>query len=171
MFAVRVMKLAQLIGLRQVDVARQLGLHREQVYGWASGRKEVPPKHRDALLRLVVGAAFAFLDAGKADTQHETMPSAADHGPAHPSRRQIEQLIDLLATHGLEFQGSGPSWIIPQMIADMQAFATMTEEQLRDPATAAELEDRTARLHLMCKMLCSLGPLPPRIEETIHDRA
>jgi hypothetical protein len=162
------MRLAQLVGVTQADIARALGLSREQPHRWAKGMYPVPPHHLQAVIRQVLAEAFAWLDRGKLDaplegealTQTEA-EAAAGMRPISAARREVEALVSRVTLRYHELDAVGPTVLVPRLIEDLWPYRTMRPEALREPDTARRLVAQLETALAAAKLLARLGPVDP----------
>ena len=99
------MRLARMVGLRQAELARYLGLAREQTNDWARGKRPIPSDHLPMLTKRVIealehaladpaGVSKAALAAVASEIFHENLQALGY--PLYPTLREL--LTQLVAT-------------------------------------------------------------------------
>jgi hypothetical protein len=173
MLAGKLLELANLVGLSQSDIARHFGLTRSQVNLWAKNKRLVPKRYREALVTLVTEAASRCLHQAnpKPGVLGEKYWNAMGVPPGpQPLRERLRTTIDMRLdewmAENLERHGLGPTASVSGVLEALEAYKTMSPEEMRKPANAQRLQALGAYLQEYATMLNRIGPVQELVEET-----
>jgi len=156
MDGIKVLDLAELVGLKQASIAHHFGVTRVQVHRWAHGQRPVPVHHRDELVRLLFNAVRTFLGpwhaaylkavAGIGSPQETSMPLSELKDFAHEERQQIAaRFYEIFVAHMAE-RGEGPVANLAELITEVGAYDSMATELLHKPDHLYRLAELGRRL-------------------------
>ena len=132
MLARSLCELAEHVGLSQTAIARHLGVDRTSVNYWARGHREVPERHRQALLDLV------FEKTKKQEALAKKTWPLGSLRRRHFFRRLLPLILECraenLAGHGLADTVS-----VASFVQQLDHFKGMPQEELYKPETAQKL--------------------------------
>lgn len=172
MLAGKLLEIANLVHLSQSDIARHFGITRSQVNLWAKNKRLVPKRYREALVALVREAASRCL--------HYANPSPGPLAEAYwtamgvppgpqPLRERvwtvIDRRLDEWMAENLERHGLGPTASVSGVLEALEAYKTMSPEEMRKPANAQRLQALSAYLQEYATMLNRIGPVQELVEE------
>jgi len=131
MLAQSLCELAEHVGLSQSAIARHLGVDQANVNYWARGHREVPERHRKALLNLV------FLQAREQAARAKTWPLGSQRR-RHFFRRLLPLILECRAEN-LHAHGLADTVSVASFVQQLDHFKGMPQEELYKPETAQKL--------------------------------
>jgi transcriptional regulator with XRE-family HTH domain len=171
MLATKLLEVANIVGLSQSDVARHFGISRAQIHLWASGKRVVPKKYREALVKLVSEAIQRCLPR-VAKQRPGPLAEAVRHTTGKTSVESLVETINILLeawmAENLEAHGLGPSHSVQSVLEALEDYKTMSSEEMRKPANAQRLRRLSAYLQQYATMLGLIGPILDTEEDDVN---
>jgi len=155
----KLLALATALDISQADIARHLGIGRIQVVRWATGKRPMPTKYREAVWEFLREAFHRRLATGKAPEQR-----GLTAGWIPPQTEPIFQAVTALSLEHAEMHGAGPTAVIGSV---REALAALPDDpkELRKPANTLRLLELCGQLTDASILLAKIGPLQDALEE------
>ena len=144
MYGIALMRLAHLVGLRQVDIAQYLEITRVQVNHWAHGVRPIPEATVPTLVKRIAEAVERSLHAGEAD-----MPTRAD----------LTAVLHDVFTENCHRSGHAPEASLEAFLAEMERYAALTRPQQLEGPKLEHIEKFTAMMLFWFTLVHALLPL------------
>jgi transcriptional regulator with XRE-family HTH domain len=156
MLGIKLLGLAEAVGLTQTAIAEHLGVAPPQVNRWAKGVRAVPEHIRTALTAYVLSAVRHRVD--------ELDASLAGSGPLRQVvivdlRRRLMKLADECLVEDMEAAGEGPTAAIRGGLEVLAPFAKMSQKEMLKSANAARLLQLAEALRTQAALLCRIAPM------------
>ena len=154
----KLLALATSLDISQADIARHLGIGRTKVVRWATGKRPIPTKYREAVWEFIREAFHRRLAAGKSQQRGLTA------GWIAPQVEQIFHAVTELGIEHAELHGEGPTAQIASVRMALNALPDDPKE-LRKPANTLRLLELCEQLTDASILLAKIGPLQDELEE------
>jgi|SRR5215471_7835877 len=174
MDGIKVLQLAEMIGLRQSVIAHHFEVTRVQVNRWAHGNRPIPVRYRDDLMRLLYDAVVKFLGPHHAwylkqaagDVSASTYMTLAEF-KYDSERHHIAKLFyELFLAHMAEI-GKGPTVNLAVLIKTVAAYDSMDIEALHKVEHLHTLAELGRRIMVNAALEIQFGPLLSLVEQGI----
>ena len=178
MHGVKLLTLANVVGLSQSAIASHFGITRVQVHRWAHGQRPIPQHYLAPLMELVY-QAYKRYDAALGQTgdafrqffvQGEELFEGSVSDLLDPTfhelravrtkhRALVRELLEQCIEENMELRGEGATASIASILVALEAFKDVRPTDLRKPIHAERLAELARSLAVYADIAGQLGPL------------
>ncbi len=169
MHGVKLLALADIVGLSQSAIAAHFGINRSQVNRWARGQRQIPQRFLSSLMDLVFQAAKCSL-AQLTPNGFITLAEIRDLPTRETLCTQITELLLECINENMELDRRGPTASVASTLVALEAFQGMSPADMRKPVNTQRLVELATYLLTYGKMVSQLGPILDLVsEEDLND--
>lgn len=147
MYGVALMRLAHLVGLRQVDITQYLGITSVQANHWAKGIRPIPEATVPTLVKKIAEAVERYLHAG--ETSWLWLADRAD---------LTAVLRDVFAENCHRY-GHAPAPSLESFLEEVRRYAALSRPQQLEGPKLEHIERYTAAMQCWFETSYTLRPL------------
>lgn len=144
MYGAALIRLANLVGVRQADIARHLGITRVQVNHWAHCVRPIPEASVPPLVEAIRAAVERCLQAGE---------------PGSPTQAELTDVLRDVFAENCHRYGHAEAPTLEAFLEEMRRYAALTSPQRRAGPQLEHIEKLTAIMLCWFGLLDALRPL------------
>jgi hypothetical protein len=155
MYGVALMRLAHLVGLRQVDITQYLGITSVQANHWAKGIRPIPEATVPTLVKKIAEAVERSLHAGE-----KNMPTQAD----------LTAVLYEVFGENCHRYGHAPAPSLEAFMQEVRRYSVLTRPQQLDGPTLEHIEKIMAAVLFWLELQDALSPLLrlfPEVDQSV----
>ena len=147
MYGVALMRLAHLVGLRQVDITQYLGITSVQVNHWAKGVRPIPEATVPTLVKKIAEAVERYLQAGEMSGQQQ------------PTRADLTAVLREVFAENCYRYGHAPAPSLEAFLEEVRRYAALSRPQQLEGPKLEHIEKYVAAMHCWFETSYTLRPL------------
>jgi DNA-binding transcriptional regulator YdaS (Cro superfamily) len=144
MYGVALMRLAHLVGLRQVDITQYLGITSVQVNHWAKGIRPIPEATVPTLVKRIAEAVERSLHAVDTDV---------------PTRAELTDVLREVFIENCHRYGHAPAPSLESFLEEVRRYTALTRPQQLEGPKLEHIEKLTAARLCWFTLQDALRPL------------